>query len=294
MKSGEIEPIVHDPANIDEIRHHFEDHGFVVVQVLNQQECEECIAELWTAKGLLGRVDHSFVPLEWDSNKVEWHVVSDKGFFDSQNEWQERACWMVRQHPALVSSFAAVLQEDSLNLAVGMDRWGMLKAGVPTSSSWLHVDQNPILNPNFLGVQGLVNLTAQTGTSGGFMCCPGFHHRFLKWAAEQKAGGGSRMRNPYPVPEEQSNAVKVLTPAGCLIIWDSRIPHQNYPNESQSAWRIVQYVTCRPKPCGVELELYQEKMRLKMAQKGVPPNLTPLGFSLLCLTPDDVNANVRK
>ena len=33
--------------------------------------------------------------------------------------------------------------------------------------------------------------------------------------------------------------------AGSLLIWDSRLPHGNYPNES-SQFRMVQYITFFP------------------------------------------------
>ena len=35
--------------------------------------------------------------------------------------------------------------------------------------------------------------------------------------------------------------VQALAPAGSMILWDSRLPHQNVPNVDDAAFRVVFY-----------------------------------------------------
>jgi len=123
-----------------------------------------------------------------------------------------------------------------------------------TSRNWLHWDQNPWSNPLFFGVQGLLALSDGASSSGGFVTVPGFHHEFANWG-EQHPEGSLPKRTaatvPFPVPLDdamQSRRVKVLVPRGGLLAWDSRMPHENFPNED-SSWRLAQYVTCK-RLCG--------------------------------------------
>lgn len=49
---------------------------------------------------------------------------------------------------------------------------------------------------------------------------------------------------PFPVPKDdpiQSEVVRVLAPRGSLVLWDSRLPHQNFPNTGED-FRVVMYL----------------------------------------------------
>ena len=51
----------------------------------------------------------------------------------------------------------------------------------------------------------------------------------------------------FPKDDHNTQDVKkILAPAGSLIIWDSGLPHCNYPNESYN-FRIAQYITFQRK-----------------------------------------------
>mmetsp|Transcript_64229 Transcript_64229/g.112075 ORF Transcript_64229/g.112075 Transcript_64229/m.112075 type:complete len:470 (+) Transcript_64229:64-1473(+) len=127
-----------------------------------------------------------------------------------------------------------------------------------TSRNWLHWDQNPWSTPGFFAMQGLVGLSASSSTSGGFVTVPGFHHKFRQWGQDHPEGSIPKRTAkmvPFPVPledEMQSRRVKVIVPPGGLLVWDSRMPHENFPNEGET-WRLVQYIMYkRLRPAALE------------------------------------------
>jgi len=120
-----------------------------------------------------------------------------------------------------------------------------------TASSWLHWDQNPWREPDFVRVQGLLTLTEHTPTSGGFCCVPGFQREFKQWGEGhpiESVQGAAWAHGLIYVPEGdpvQGRKCKVLMKKGSLLVWDSRLPHQNYPNDDDT-WRMVHYCTYVP------------------------------------------------
>ena len=74
----------------------------------------------------------------------------------------------------------------------------------------------------------------------------------------------------------------MLAPAGALVVWDSRMPHENFPNDDASAWRAVQYVAARGAPVRGESEqreggdaaaraaLWRELARVRLLAPPIP------------------------
>eukprot|EP00008_Paramoeba_atlantica_P013275 CAMPEP_0201480434 /NCGR_PEP_ID=MMETSP0151_2-20130828/4913_1 /ASSEMBLY_ACC=CAM_ASM_000257 /TAXON_ID=200890 /ORGANISM="Paramoeba atlantica, Strain 621/1 / CCAP 1560/9" /LENGTH=235 /DNA_ID=CAMNT_0047862279 /DNA_START=492 /DNA_END=1199 /DNA_ORIENTATION=- len=155
-----------------------------------------------------------------------------------------------------------------------------------TAKSWLHFDQNPVVHPSFFGVQGILALTEHTKTSGGFLCVPGFHKRFRDWSLTHSF---STFEFPVKVPENdpiQKEIVRISIPRGGLLIWDSRLPHQNWPNESADEFRFVQYVTFFPLSPNVDLEKNKATWEARLRHAGneskrMSSLLTPFGKKIL-------------
>ncbi len=91
-------------------------------------------------------------------------------------------------------------------------------------------------------------------TSGGFHCIPEFtNETFFNWASDNKESYGSRPdicgRNFIEMPMDdplRSTAVKVPMKAGSLLVWNSQLPHGNFPNTSEADFRMVQYLKMIP------------------------------------------------
>ncbi|KAG9416395.1 hypothetical protein AC1031_000801 [Aphanomyces cochlioides] len=143
-----------------------------------------------------------------------------------------------------------------------------------TKAEWLHWDLSPfhfgtsaagfLPNENLsvdqvhksygsLRLQGLITLRDCPVESGGFHCVPGFtDERFFKWANEHRDTYGTlseiASRNFIEVPhdDEMRKEIKqVPMKAGSLLIWNSQLPHGNFPNDGYD-FRMVQYLKMIP------------------------------------------------
>lgn len=149
----------------------------------------------------------------------------------------------------------------------------IVKEDWKTKEQWLHWDLSPFHHgtsaagfaPVFvpreelekdyggLRVQGLVTLTDCPVEVGGFHCVPGFAgDRFFNWGKENRETYGNRAdiekRNFVEVPEDdpmRREITKVPMRAGSLLIWNSQLPHGNFPNTS-AKFRMVQYIKMIP------------------------------------------------
>lgn len=100
-----------------------------------------------------------------------------------------------------------------------------------TTGEWIHWDQNPWLEPDFVRIQAVLAISEHTASSGGFHCVPGFCSQFRGWAAANEAAhqeDGSLVA----VPAEDSmrpHLQRISMRAGSACLWDSRTPHGNAP-----------------------------------------------------------------
>jgi len=139
-----------------------------------------------------------------------------------------------------------------------------------TMENWLHWDLNPwtfetsaagyIPNPNrevspqnpvwgTTRVQGLLNFLDCPEENGGYHTVPGFNQRFFDWARDNEHHKTEfKGRNFVDVPVDdliRKEIVKIPMRAGSLFIWNSQLPHGNYPNDSHK-FRMVQYIKMIP------------------------------------------------
>lgn len=148
--------------------------------------------------------------------------------------------------------------------------------------NWLHIDCNPVSgSPDwpprqgtelghtaissmsdtgeaidfrkcFIG-QGLLLLTDSGIEDGGFCCVPGSHKLCIEWARQHVTkhsinGERNIAWNTIEVPQDDplhKHVCKIPLRKGSLLVWNSLLFHDNYPNESNK-WRAVQYVRMLP------------------------------------------------
>merc|ERR1712187_897437 len=164
-----------------------------------------------------------------------------------------------------------------------------------TLDSWLHWDLNPWSQPGFGWVQAFACLSDQTQTSGGLLCVPGFQKRWRQWGADHEEGtvfvDGKQITReygpgkPFPIPKDdpiQSEVVRVLAPRGSLVLWDSRLPHQNFPNTGED-FRVVMYLSFSHADQNLVEERKQELVKKVVVMRALdrigfwPQGLTSLG-----------------
>jgi len=305
-----------------EILAYFNQHGYVVIRnVLTPEEIKASVDEIWEHETLLGsnpqikRND----PQTWTDEF--WPTKGGgPGFLDSQNNYATKHVWENRQNPKIYQVFRSLFEslvppaEEERFLQVKIDRFGIMRPTQnitlldgsvvshpewQTKKSWLHWDQNPWSEPGFKRLQGLVALTDHTDTSGGFDCVPGFQNEFTEWAERTpiETTGHSLQHENIKVPLNDPiwQRVKHITmKAGSLCIWDSRLPHQNYPNNDNN-WRIVQYLTYYYLT-KEDAENKQDHL-IKSLQCGIIPTsflqlMTPLGRKVFGLQIDENEVEV--
>lgn len=286
----------------------FQEDGYVVVSnVLSSDQVSDALEDLWTSPRLLGQpgIDRND-PETWQG---EWPQSNGgKNFLGSSNVFLDAASWDLMSHPRIIQLQKLLYQRDDI-MYTSLGRWGVMRptASHPewkTETNWLHWDQNPWTEPEFVRLQAIVCLTDNTQTSGGFACVPRFHKEFQRWGEEHPLGTlfsstGTMLNHtygvgqPFPVPADdpsQERLVKVLAPAGSMVIWDSRLPHQNFPNTDSKALRIVFYCMMQvkeEKAAKERMELMRQKI-IVMETLGIrgerfPHSLSPLGREVNCI-----------
>jgi hypothetical protein len=195
-------------------------------------------------------------------------------------------------------------------------RPGQISSDWMTKCDWLHWDLSPFhfgtsaagFAPNLdfsrdeicasygsRRLQGLVAITDCPESVGGFHCVKGFHgERFFRWRSANIEGYGEledvKSRNFVEVPGEdpmRKEITRVPMRAGSLLVWDSQLPHGNFPNQGKD-FRMVQYIKMIPVDDAREFLpiLGVDDDRLK-EQKWFPPGYEPsaLGRKLFGMDP---------
>ena len=153
-----------------------------------------------------------------------------------------------------------------------------------TKPDWLHLDMNPltgrastygfehVAEGHFDGsvggwaaqrkstnnsmrtrkLQGILALDDCREQDGGFHAVPGFQHFIRTWTKENQASCLNANKGADPttvqIPEDDSirdHIQRMPMRKGSLLVWDSQLPHGNFPNDS-SHMRIVQYLHMAP------------------------------------------------
>lgn len=240
----------------------FKQDGYCVVTgILSEAEIDVVMDELWTSDRLLGKFDHHD-RTTWGDPSWPQQPKGGRNFLQSTNVYQDACSWDIASNERLVHVQQLLYGRTDL-MACDVGRFGVMRPSKnnpewQTESSWLHWDQNPNTQPGFYRVQCIVCLTDSTVTSGGFVCVPGFHRQFRAWGEQHPVGSvvvDGKVINetfgtgqPFPVPQDdpcQKQAVRVIAPAGAAVLWDSRLPHQNFPNTDVSAFRVVHYTNMK-------------------------------------------------
>ncbi|CAB9501284.1 Phytanoyl-CoA dioxygenase (PhyH) [Seminavis robusta] len=301
----------------DEIQAAFREDGFVVVtNVLTPNEVTAILDELWMSPRLLGRPGiERGDPSTWGSG--EWpqqQSVGGRNFVNSADVFQDAASWDLTSHEKLVRLQKMLYGREDI-MSANLGRWGVMRPTVDhpewkTDESWLHWDQNPWTEPSFVRLQAIVCLTDNTEKSGGFACVPGFHRSFEQWGKEHPMGsvlvGGRKadrtygVNQPFVLPKDdpcQQRVVRVLAPAGSVVVWDSRLPHQNFPNTDERAMRVVHYTMMKPRDeesAREHRELLEQKMVvmevLGITGERFPAFLTETAREVHCLGTDSIDA----
>lgn len=134
------------------------------------------------------------------------------------------------------------------DLWTSFDRLGVKLPGHEESYALpLHVDQNPLIHPDFKTIQGVVALADCPVERGTFVGVPGSRSIFSEYSRfAPERGEFVELIPTDPIAETlNKNAQPIPLRAGHVVSWDSRTTHANTENKSQEA-RYVAYVAAGP------------------------------------------------
>ena len=119
--------------------------------------------------------------------------------------------------------------------------------GLTTSFSWRVKDLSLNRGYDKVKVQGVLSIVDCGENDGGFHCVPGFRHHIRGWANQNlslynekfiEASGSIQVPKDDPI---RKDIQKVPIRKGCLLVWDSCLPHGTFPNNSDR-FRMIQYI----------------------------------------------------
>lgn len=240
-KKGETEKILN---SLDE-------YGVVVIEdVISQEDIEQSINAIWNHDELTSRGVLRNDPGTWERCWPQDGQIEKKGWISTYDDLLDIQSWKNRFtiYPIFQEIWKA---RNETNLRVNTDRYGVMRPILnptwKTDESWLHTDQNPKEEHDFIRYQGILTFTdSRVESGGGFCCIPGFHKQWTKYCEKNP---DDRDVCPFKNIDgllSKNDCQKITVRPGSLIVWDSRLPHANFPNESQEAWRFVQYITYYP------------------------------------------------
>ena len=218
----------------EEVKRQLDENGYCVCpNVLTPEEIKERIQEFCDWQKTIPNHDkiHS---------KIDPH-----GIYKHHEIGHQRHAWKIRINKNVQSYFEFLWK--SKNLVVSYDGSCFIpKEWNKQDNIWTHTDQAP--NKKGLHcIQGFVALTSNKERT--LVVYDKSHKLHAKYFEDRRIKSS---KNWFKIDEEFLNEIKekkrVLTvPAGSLVLWDSRVFHQNQYGKPNSEYRIVQYICYLPR-----------------------------------------------
>ena len=220
--------------DISQIKSELDHKGYVVVPcVLNREEVDKCLD--WFGDWQKSIPDHDY----------QHDKLSPHGIYKFHQAGHQRHSWYIRTRPAVREVFEGLW--DTKDLVVSFDGSCYIPKDMKKKDNiWTHTDQAPC-KKGLHCIQGYVALT--TNEERTFVCYEGTHNIHEKYFADKgiEKGGDWQVIDKGTVGALHEYKRVVRVEAGSLVLWDSRVFHQNQYGNPGSEERIVQYVCYLPK-----------------------------------------------
>ena len=204
--------------------------GYVIIEdVLSDKDIEYCKEEF----------------RKWRSSLYEGvENIPSHGIYKHHNVGHTRYAWYIRTRPAVQDVFKKVWSCD--DLIVSFDGSCYISKDMKRKDTcWTHTDQAPTSH-GLQCYQGFVSLTSNEERT--FVVYEGTHKLHKEYF--ERKGNTSKVnwqridKEDVIDMEDRKRILKV--PAGAMVLWDSRVFHQNQYGEPGEE-RMIQYVCFLPK-----------------------------------------------
>ena len=218
---------------------HLNEYGYVVLKdILSQTEINDSME--------LFKQDINSVSPNFDINNNETFTINNtpimwgKGIAVFNGFGQSNFMWSLRTNSKIQNIYKKIHNCDEL--VTSLDGFSLFVSKTQKSSPWLHIDQNP--NNNIYSIQGSYNFMPVNNDDAGFICIPKSHITFSPKI---------KHKNDWVICENQKDlvkkSVKLIIPANCFVLWNSRLIHANEGMKKNSSTinRLTTYITFMPK-----------------------------------------------
>lgn len=255
-----------------EIRNFFLKYGFVVISdILTDYECSCSIFEVY--EDLKSNSFSKFDPKAENYEKVD-KFVKNFGLIGGGDPVLYPQSVLNRQNEKIYQAYKYATENEYFLSA--FERYGFMVPTkkcpeIQTIKNWLHIDYNPLTGktstfgyqPSKLHntltpedpltwqnayFQGIVALEDCPEEVGGFHCVPGFHNFCEEWKKlnMERCLISANGYDPTTIQIDKDDDVRahiqrIPIRKGSLLIWDGRLAHGNFPNNSEKP-RLVQYL----------------------------------------------------
>lgn len=205
---------------------------------------------------------------EWFDQIVDFYALHKKinphYIFKFHEVGHQLFAWYIRCNHNIQNIFKQIWKTD--DLIVSFDGACYFKQDTKTtskskSSIWTHTDQAPKQHGRVC-VQGFVSLTDNTNNT--LVVYEGSHNLFENYFKTRDMENISSRWNkidPSYLDEIQDRKRVLRVPKGSLVLWDSRVFHQNQITD-ESEERLVQYVCYLPRNSTENTKANQNKRLL--------------------------------
>lgn len=225
LKIPGVQPEIHRSSETEAILSSLRTEGYAVVSIASVDNYKlrcQFLDDLTDITGKSSREDQLF------TSEVNYPAPKMPGLLGEYGLSQGNAAWNVRCNPEIQQVFADILGIDRGELVCSMDAMGYSSDHErPTWMRWLHVDQRPgILGGKLDSYQGIYYAEDSFGHSpmqASTIVVPGSHHHWKEHAFVAP-------HHFQCVDQDKwwSQAVKLHIPAGCLLVYTSKLIHQGW------------------------------------------------------------------
>lgn len=229
----------------DDFKSYLDEHGYVVIgDIMKENNLIDKFWSAWTqCSPKFKRDDMSTWTIENSPMMFAKGMAVFSGLAHSDFMWD------VRLNKRIRKIFSKV--HGTKDLISSFDGFSVFFTHKQKTKPWLHVDQNPS-NPLYC-VQGQYNFLPVHKDSAGFVVVPGSHRTNIE----------SDSTRDWVVIGEHPEAVKLLIPANCFTLWNSRTLHANTGMTSKQVRldRLTCYVTYLPRSYRDDDSEFDRKIR---------------------------------
>tara|TARA_B110000261_G_C13025503_1_gene333967 strand:+ start:275 stop:1051 length:777 start_codon:yes stop_codon:yes gene_type:complete len=160
---------------------------------------------------------------------------------DKQVGHQEHA-WYIRTRPSVINIFKDLWKTN--DLICSFDGCCYMSKSHNYNHYWTHVDQSP-KHTDFMCYQGFVSLTSNSKKT--LVVYKGSHLLYDSYVKQYNLNSDKNFHIIHEEFLKENTKTIVEVEKGSLVLWDSRLFHQNQCGEINDEERFVQYVCYMPR-----------------------------------------------